>query len=271
MTSFERLGVIGTGTMGTALLQGILERSDREPESVRVYDADPEVLADRTERFGVARADSVRDLQASSDALLLCVKPGHVSGVLEELASEPVHLISIAAGVTIDRLQAGSPSGSSVVRVMPNTPARVGMGMSFLAPGESVGEAFLELAVGLFETVGSTAVVDESLMDAVTALSGSGPAYVFYLLEALQEAGVYLGMDDETARDAAVQTLRGAAELADRNEADPGQLRRQVSSPGGTTVEALKHLDESGVKGAFLEALKRARDRSRELSGGDED
>lgn len=254
--------------MGTALLEGILERSDRDFDSMAVYDADPAVLADRCDRFGVVPADSLQDLQARSDVLLVCVKPRHVPDVLDALVSEPVHLISIAAGVTLDRLGAGVASGSSVIRVMPNTPARIGMGMSFLAPGPSVGEPFLELAVRLFETVGSTAVVEESMMDAVTALSGSGPAYLFYLLETLQEAGVYLGMDADTARRAAVQTLRGAAELAHRSEEDPGTLRRQVSSPGGTTVEAIKHLDETGVKGAFLEALQRARDRSRELADG---
>lgn len=266
--SFDNLGIVGVGTMGTALLEGILRRSDRDPGSVAVFDADPAVLADRSERFEVVPADSPGDLQARADALLLCVKPKHVSDVLDALDPEPVHLISIAAGVTLDRLAAELASGSSVIRVMPNTPARIGMGMSFLAPGPSVREAFLELAVSLFETVGSTAVVDEAMMDAVTALSGSGPAYLFYVLEALQEAGVYLGMDADTARRAALQTLRGAAELAHRTDEDPGALRRQVSSPGGTTVEAIKHLDEAGVKGVFLEALQRARDRSRELADG---
>ncbi|MFB6345030.1 MAG: pyrroline-5-carboxylate reductase [bacterium] len=264
MDEFEKIGIIGCGTMGSAILDGLNNETDAFV--VGVYDADPDQLESIGENYPVTQAESVEDLHEWADFLLLCVKPSVVGEALSPLNSSEVHLVSIAAGVSIEELQGHLGEGSSVVRVMPNTPAQVGEGMSFLAPGPGAPETFLERSRHIFRTVGEVSVVDESKMDAVTALSGSGPAYVFYFLEALQEAGVYLGLDADDALKAARKTIQGAAALQEATDKNPAELKSDVSSPGGTTVEALKHLDKSAVKGDIKEALQEAYKKSKRLS-----
>ncbi len=264
MSEFNTIGFAGVGNMGRALLEGILEAGLYAPEKIYIFDTD----ADKIKRLGnkeVNAAGSTAELAEKTDILVLCVKPDKVKKVIEEAGSN-ISVISIAAGITLSALEKMLDSSSRVIRVMPNTPAQIGEGMSFLSPGEGVGEDFLEKSRAVFQSVGEAVVVDESKMDAATALSGSGPAYVFYFLEALEEAGVYLGLDSETAHQAAAQTLLGAAKLAAESKLSPATLRRQVSSPGGTTVEAIKYLDDAGVKGKIIEAIHCARDKSRRLS-----
>lgn len=264
MSQYEKIGIIGCGTMGSALLEGLQHSS--KPFVVGVYDADPERMADVNDTYSVTTVDSVSELNEWADLLLLCVKPSVVADALEDLNDRTVNLISIAAGVAIEKLKTHLGNDSSVVRVMPNTPAQVGEGMSFIAPGPDTTDELLDHARMIFRTVGEVAVVDESKMDAVTALSGSGPAYVFYFLEALQEAGVYLGLDDDDALKAARKTVQGAAELQRRSGKSPAELKADVSSPGGTTVEALKYLDKSAVKGDIKEAIHEAYEKSKRLS-----
>ncbi len=266
MGNNAQVGVIGVGKMGSALVEG-MAAGGWEPGELMVYDVRPEAVQSLRQRVddSLKVADSVVDLHQKTELLLLCVKPGVVSKALSSLEEREVRLISIVAGVTLANLRQHVGEGSRIIRVMPNTPAQVGCGMSFVAPGPGVSDDFLDDATRILGEVGEVIVVDESKMDAATALSGSGPAYVFYFLEALQEAGIYLGFDAETALTAALQTLRGSARLAAEKGSSPARLRQEVSSPGGTTVEALKHLDESGVKGHIEEAVRRAREKSRTL------
>jgi pyrroline-5-carboxylate reductase len=264
MSNFDRIGILGVGNMGTALLDG-LTQDGGSPFELVVYDQAEALLQQRVESYGIESAESVEDLFASTDCVVLCVKPSDVESILESLNGGHYNLISIAAGVPLSTYTEGLAPETPVVRVMPNTPAQVGEGMSFLAPSSAVGDEFLDVARSIFETVGRVRVVKESDLDAVTALSGSGPAYVFYFLEALKEAGVFNGLDADDSYEAALQTLIGSAELARQDDRSPAELREAVSSPGGTTVEALQVLDEHGVKGKIKEAVIAAYDKSKEL------
>lgn len=254
MGTFKRAGILGVGNMGGALLEGLTTESGSTFEPV-IYDADDELLRKRLEDYPVDAAKSVPDLVGSTDFVVVCVKPKDLETALEDLGTTTVSLVSIAAGVPIERLQSLLPEDASVIRVMPNTPAQLGEGMSFVAPGPSVPKPFLRAARNVFESVGEVAVVEEEALDAATALSGSGPAYVFYFLEAIREAGIYLGLEKSHANRGAVQTFLGSSKLASRDERSPSELRDAVSSPGGTTVEALRTLDKYGVKGKIKEAV----------------
>lgn len=264
MTDFRTVGLAGVGNMGGALLGGIKEATENDFDVI-IYDKQEDFMRDRAEKFGVRKANSVNDLVNSTDFIILCVKPSDVEDAINNVDDVPVNVISIAAGVSITQLRSCLNESSSIIRVMPNTPAQIGEGMSFLARGQNVSEDFLQTARTVLETVGSTAVIDEKDMDAVTALSGSGPAYVFYFIEALREAGVYLGLEDEESLLASLQTLYGASKLARESDRDPEELRQAVSSPGGTTVEALQVLDEYGVKGKIKEAVIAAFEKSRTM------
>jgi pyrroline-5-carboxylate reductase len=263
--TLSSLGVVGCGNMGSAIVRGVSNRPG-SIEEVHVFDVDEEASQALAKKHDVSVASSLEDLSATVDVIIVAVKPAVVPDVLESLEGSSLRVASIAAGVDLDTMSSHLPAGAEIIRVMPNTPAQVGEGMSFLAPGETASDSFVDTTRSVFESVGRAFVIDEEKMDAVTALSGSGPAYLFYFLEAMTEAGVYLGLDQEQAQVAAEQTVLGAAKLArERSEDGPAKLRAEVSSPGGTTVEAIKHLDEQGVKGVVEEAIKQARDRSREL------
>lgn len=265
MASLSKLGVIGAGNMGSAIVRGVLS-DDTGLTSVHVFDVDETAAQALSEDHGAVVESSVDSLVEAVDFIVLAVKPDVVSQVLSSISGNQTKVASIAAGVELKTLQSNLPAGAETIRVMPNTPAQIGEGMSFVAPGDNVSDSFLDALVDVFESVGEVLVVDEKKMDTVTALSGSGPAYVFYFLEAMAEAGVYLGLDSEQARKAAEQTMLGAAKLAsERDDAGPAELRSEVSSPGGTTVEAIKHLDEQGVKGTIEEAINRAKQKSESL------
>jgi pyrroline-5-carboxylate reductase len=177
-------------------------------------------------------------------------------------------VVSLAAGITTEFLESHLPSGCPVVRVMPNTPALVDQGMAALAPGAHCDQDHLVEARHLLEAVGRVVVLDEKHLDAVTAISGSGPAYFFYIVEAMIEAGVFLGLPRSTATELVVQTCYGAATMLRETGEHPSVLREQVTSPGGTTVAALRTLDDHKVRAAFISALEAARDRSHELASG---
>jgi pyrroline-5-carboxylate reductase len=177
-------------------------------------------------------------------------------------------VVSLAAGLTTRLLERHLPAGTAVVRVMPNTPALVGEGASALSAGSHAGDPDVDLADSVMSAVGTTVRIPEHLQDAVTALSGSGPAYVFYVVDAMTEGGVLLGLDRATARALAVRTVLGSARLLDETGRPPAELREQVTSPAGTTAEALRVLDEDGVRAAVLRAMRAARNRSVELGRG---
>ena len=266
-----RVGFVGGGAMAEALVAG-LAAAGVAPARMRASDP---VAARRDQlagRFGIAVTASNADVVAASDLVVLAVKPALVAAVLDEIAAanpaaaaRPLWL-SIAAGVPLSRLSAALPAGARVVRAMPNTPALVRSGATALAAGDSCSAEDRALARALCETVGSVwEAPSEALLDAVTGLSGSGPAYVFVFLEALSDAGVRVGLPREAASMLAIQTVLGSARLALETGRHPAQLKDQVTSPGGTTIAGLERLEAGGLRAAVYEAVAAATARSRQL------
>ncbi|HOX05558.1 MAG TPA: pyrroline-5-carboxylate reductase [Planctomycetota bacterium] len=264
----RQLALIGAGNMAEALLRGALAARLCTPRQVTA--ADPS--AARREVFaglGARVTADNREAAAAADVLILAVKPQQLGAALAgigDLAAGKL-AISIVAGAPSARIAAALP-GSRVVRTMPNTPLLVGMGATGIAAGAGATPADMDLARALFEASGLVVGLHESELDAVTAVSGSGPAYLFYLAEAMIEAGRAEGLPESSARRLTAATLRGAAELLSRGEAPPEELRRRVTSPGGTTAAAVEVLDSAGVGTRMVEAVRRAAARSRELGRG---
>jgi pyrroline-5-carboxylate reductase len=257
------LQVVGGGRMGEALVGGLLAAGGLRLDGLRVVEADPARRSALEQRFpGV----DVLDVPGAADGHVVAVKPGDVPAVCQALAAlGPARVLSIAAGVTISALEAALAPGSPVVRAMPNTPALVGVGAAAIAPGTTAGDADLDWAESLLGSVGTVVRVKEALLDAVTGLSGSGPAYVFLVAEALIDAGVLAGLPRDVSHALAVQTLLGAATLLAQGDDGPEALRAAVTSPGGTTAAGLQVLEQRGVRAAFLDAVGAATERSRQL------
>ncbi|MFO7281446.1 MAG: pyrroline-5-carboxylate reductase [Thermoanaerobacterales bacterium] len=259
-----RLQIIGGGKMGGALLAGLLRQGWATPDEVRVVERLPARAEElRAEHPGV----TVDDAPAPAEGHVIAVKPGDVEDACRALvaAGPPGRVLSIAAGVTLARLQTALGPGTPVVRAMPNTPALVGAGVAAVAPGEAAGEADLAWAEEVLGAVGTVVRVAEPQLDAVTGLSGSGPAYVFLVAEALIEAGVLAGLPRPVSEALATRTLLGAARLLDESREGPAELRAAVTSPGGTTAAGLRALEARAVRSAFLEAVMAATERSRAL------
>jgi pyrroline-5-carboxylate reductase len=260
------LAIIGGGKIGEALLSGLIRRSGRE--DLVVCERSPERAAQLQERHGIPAVD-LAEGAARARTLLIAVKPQDIGTLLAGLAGhvDPGrHLVvSVAAGVPTATIEAGLPAGTPVVRVMPNTPALVDEGMSVLAAGAHAGESHLDEAEALLASVGRVRRVPEGQLDAVTALSGSGPAYFFYLVEAMIDAGILLGLPRALAADLIVQTALGAAVMLRDSGEHPVQLREAVTSPGGTTIAAIRELERHGVRAALIAAIEAAHDRSVEL------
>lgn len=263
------IALLGGGKMGAALLGGWLD-SGYEADSLVVAEAD----TDRRRELETEFASQVRVVPSAAwavpdaEAIVVAVKPGDVAGVLKAALpalGATTLVVSIAAGVTIATIEALVPD-RPVVRAMPNTPALVRQGAAAIAGGSTATVADLDLAERLLRAVGTVVRVDERLLDAVTGLSGSGPAYFFLVAEALIEAGVLVGLPRETAADLVIQTLLGSATLL-AAEREPERLRAMVTSPGGTTAAGLRELEAGGVRAAVLQAVDAATRRSRELGG----
>jgi pyrroline-5-carboxylate reductase len=260
--------ILGAGVMGETVLSGLL-RSGRSAASVVVGEKRADRARELQERYDVrvlGNLDAVR----AADTVLLVVKPQDVEVLLAEVGPalrEGQLVVSLAAGLTTAWIEARVPGGVAVVRVMPNTPALVDQGMAVVSAGSRCTEEQVAEAESLLSGTGRVLRVPESQQDAATAVSGSGPAYVFLVVEAMVEAGVHLGLPRPTATELAVQTVLGAATMVSETGTHPGLLREQVTSPGGTTAAALGELERHGLRAAFLDALAAARDRSRELAG----
>jgi pyrroline-5-carboxylate reductase len=261
-----KLQVIGGGKMGEALIAGLVDQGWASLDELRVVEVVPERATELTDRYaGLA----VVTEPGAAAGHVIAVKPGDVESACRALGrGGPAPVLSIAAGVTIARLEAALAPGTPVVRAMPNTPALVGTGASAIAPGSAAGDDDMAWARGVLGAVGVVEVVPESLLDAVTGLSGSGPAYVFLVAEALVEAGVLAGLPRPTASRLAHQTLLGAARMVSESADGPEALRAAVTSPGGTTAAGLRELERAGVRAAFLDAVMAATERSRELGRG---
>lgn len=263
------LAIIGAGVMGETLLSGLL-RAGRPVDELLVGEKRPERGAELEERYGVTVVGNVEAAQ-KADTLALVVKPQDMAELLEEIAPvvRPGQLVvSLAAGITTSFLEAHLPSGVAVVRVMPNTPALVDEGMAAISRGSHCDEAHLVEAEQLMDSIGRVIRVPEKQQDAVTAVSGSGPAYIMFVVESMIEAGVHLGLPRTTAYELVVQTLVGSAKLLRETGEHPTVLREQVTSPAGTTAAAVRQLEDHKVRAAFLTALEAARDRSRALAEG---
>lgn len=263
----RRIAFLGGGQMAEALIGGLLAGGAYRAEHVRATDPVPSRRDTLKQRFGIQADESNREAAAWADVVVLAVKPQTMAAVLGEVGptlSDRL-VISIAAGISIRAVAERAGASARVVRAMPNTPALVGEGMTALAFGAGVTEADMALSRSLFECVGVVVRVDERLMDAVTGLSGSGPAYVFLVIEALADGGVKMGLPRATAELLAAQTVCGAARLVLRSGEHPAKLKDRVASPGGTTIAGLHALESGGVRAALMAAVEAAAARSREL------
>ncbi len=264
----KTLGIIGTGNMGRALIKGLLTGEDRP--RLYIYDVIPESRQRLLDEFGKrlqAAADNL-DLVRRCDLVILAVKPQVIDKVLAEIspALEPDKLlISIAAGITLQALENGTRKSIPVVRVMPNTPALVQAGIAALTAGRHADDKHLQLAAAVFSRVGKTVIVEEKLMDAVTAVSGSGPAYAFLVVEAMIDAAVNQGLPRDVARSLVIETISGACALLRETDQQPMALKDMVTSPGGTTIAGLAELEKGGLRAAFFTAIAASRQRSEEL------
>jgi pyrroline-5-carboxylate reductase len=269
MASRIELGFIGAGNMAGALIKGLLTSGVYGRESLIIFDRNESVLKERADTHAIRPAGSNREVVRESPVVVLSVKPHNMPEVLEEIRPEVRDghlLISIAAGIPLRLIREMlGRDDIPVVRVMPNTPALVLQGMSALAPNEAAGPGHVALTSKIFDAVGQTVVVAEAMMDAVTALSGSGPGYLFKMMECLVEAGVGVGLDREIAKRLVVQTFVGAAQLAQESKAPLSRLREMVTSPGGTTEAGLAAFNGMGLEETICRAIRAAYERSLEL------
>ena len=259
--------IIGAGVMGETLLSGLV-RAGRRVDQLMVGEKRSERARELEERYGVAVVSN-REAAAKADTVALVVKPQDMGDVLDEIAPDlrPGQLlVSLAAGITTAFIESRVPEGVAVVRVMPNTPALVDEGMAAISPGSHCDEAHLAEVESLMASTGKVLRIPEKQMDAVTAISGSGPAYIFFVVESMIEAGVHLGLPRDTATELVVQTMLGSAKLLRETGEHPTVLRERVTSPGGTTAAAVRQLEDHRVRAAFMQAMESARDRSRELA-----
>ena len=266
-----KLGLIGCGKMGGALLRGAIKASLVKAEDVTVYDKIPAaVKALETDVLGLTAAPTAAEVAKVSDVVLLAVKPGDMQGLLEGLATggaKPLYL-SIAAGLTLKQLEGWLGGSARVIRSMPNTPALILQGASAFSRGGNATEEDAKLAAQVLSAVGIAQEVPEKLLDAVTGLSGSGPAYVYTIIEALADGGVLMGLPRTTALQLAAQTVIGSAQMVLETGKHPAALRDEVTSPGGTTIAGLEQLEKHGLRNALLQAVRRASERAKELAAG---
>ncbi len=271
MSSALKLGFLGAGKMATALAKGFIHAGLTTADAVLA--SDPYEAARNTmgKEAGIKTTAINPEVLKFAEVIVLAVKPDQVNDVLAEIRphfTERHLLISIAAGVPLSRMEAALPPGARAIRVMPNTPALVGASASAFAAGKSAKAEDAQLAQKLFASVGIALPVKESLLDAVTGLSGSGPAYVFLMIEALSDGGVAAGLPRDIATKLAAQTLLGSAKLLLETGQHPGALKDMVTSPGGTTIEGLHELENGGVRGALINAVRSAAEKSRRLGQG---
>jgi pyrroline-5-carboxylate reductase len=260
------IAVLGAGKIGEALLGGLLQ-AGRSADDLLFTERHPERSAELTARYGIAGVE-VDEAAKRADVLVVAVKPQDIEPMLAELAPVvgPSSLVvSLCAGLPTTLYERRLPEGVPVVRVMPNTPMVVGEAMSAVSPGTHATPEHVELVKDMLSAVGQVIEVPESQQDAVTALSGSGPAYFFYLVEAMIDAGILLGLPRAVAEKLIVQSAVGAAKMLAESTEHPVILREAVTSPAGTTINAIRELEKHGVRAALLDAIEAARDRSVEL------
>ncbi len=266
--SGRRIGFLGAGAMASALINGLLHSKSVEPSQIRASDVKAARLAELAKTYGIETTTDNAALVRWSNLLVVAVKPQIVDRVLPVIAdhlTEGTLVVSIAAGVPIEVFEATLGPGARVVRSMPNTAAIALAGATAISAGSHASEADMAVAQALFEAVGRCAVLDESLLDAVTGLSGSGPAYIMLMIEALADGGVKVGLGRDTALLLAAQTVYGAAKLQLETGEHPGRLKDMVTSPGGTAIAGLHTLESGGLRRTLIDAVESAARRSAEL------
>jgi pyrroline-5-carboxylate reductase len=264
----KKIGFIGAGNMAGALIKGLLCSKTVSAAQIKASDVRADRLADLAREHGIATETDNAALLAWADVAVLAVKPQVVDQVLSAVGRTlrpQTLLISIAAGVPIQALESRLPAGSRVIRTMPNTAAMALAAATAIAPGTHASPADMATAREIFEAVGRAVVVDESLLDAVTGLSGSGPAYVMLVIEALADGGVRVGLPRDTALRLAAQTVYGSAKLLLDTGEHPGRLKDMVTSPGGTTIAGLHALESGALRATLINAVEAATRRSAEL------
>jgi pyrroline-5-carboxylate reductase len=264
----KRLVLVGGGNMGEAILKGLIAAQLIKPQQITVTDLVEARLAYLRETYAVRTLNENAQAVGPADLIILAVKPQDIAPTIAGIApvvDDQKVVISIAAGVPVAKIEAAFAKPVRVVRVMPNTPALVLAGAAGLCAGSHARPEDLEVACALFDALGKTVVVSESLMDAVTGLSGSGPAYIFVLIEALADGGVKMGLSRDAALMLAAQTVYGSAKLLLETGLHPGELKDRVTSPAGTTIAGLHALEAGAFRGTVIEAVERATLRSREL------
>jgi len=263
------LCIIGGGAMGAAFAKGVVASGVLKPREIVVADLDEPRLGKLADELGVRTTKDNVEAVSDADIVLLAVKPGVVAPVVEGIAGVVTAgqlVISIAAGVSLEAIESRLTTGIGVIRAMPNTPCQVGAGAIGFAAGTAVTRDQVEAAKRIFDAVGISYEVPENLINAVTGLSGSGPAYIYVMIEALSDAGVRVGLPRPIAVKLAAQTVYGAAKMVLDSGDHPAALKDMVTSPGGTTIAALDALEKAGFRSALIEAVKAARDRSEELA-----
>lgn len=264
------IGFLGAGRMATALAQGFLKAGLVKPSQLFASDVIPATRKTFGAATGARICPNNADVMKSASVIVLAVKPHQVADVLAEIQPHftPRHLlVSIAAGITLARIEAALPARARVIRVMPNTPALIGASASGFAGGKSATASDAKLVERLLSAVGLAVQVKEAQLDAVTGLSGSGPAYVYQFIEALSDGGVASGLPRDLATKLAAQTVLGAARMVLETGEHPGALKDAVTSPGGTTIDGIHELEKRGLRGAVMSAVRAAADKARKLAG----
>lgn len=262
------IAFLGAGNMAEALIKGLLRAGTARPDSVIATGRRSERLDELQRTYGVRTTSDNIAAAREAEVVVLSVKPQAMDKLLVQVAPELDHrklVISVAAGVPIAALERRLGAGARIIRTMPNTPSLVGAGACALARGEHASDEDLNIATRIFQAVGITTVVEENLLDAVTGLSGSGPAYIFLVIEALSDAGVKVGLPRYTAQKLAAQTVLGSAKLLIETGIHPGQLKDQVTSPGGTAIAGLHTLEAGGLRTTLINAVEAATRRAKEL------
>jgi pyrroline-5-carboxylate reductase len=267
----RRVAVLGAGTLGEALISGLISGGWREPAEIVATGRREERVEELQEQLGVEATLSNADAVADAALIVIAVKPQDFGVLLEEIGpvvTPEQTVLSVAAAIPTTAIEARLPEGVPVVRAMPNAPATVHEGIAGMCAGAHADEPHLALAEEALRHLGAVVRVQEPYMDAVTAVSGSGPAYFALLSEAMIEAGILLGLGRDVSTQLVIQTMFGTAKLLRDERMHPVELREKVTSPGGTTIRAVRELEQAGVRAAFLNAIQAAMERSRELAAG---
>lgn len=268
-----RILFIGAGNMGQSIITGINEKKLISKKNIYFFEPQDAVREKIKNKLGVEALTEINESIKDFDMIVLSVKPQVFNGFkndnimskLSDLTNKNQVIVSIMAGITIDKIQAFFHNSKQIVRIMPNTPALIGEGMSAIAPSENVSSENLDIVMKIFECIGCIEKVDEKMIDAVTGLSGSGPAFVMTFIEALTQGGVLCGLPKITAEKLAIQTVLGSALMASNGERSVEELRHMVTSPGGTTIAGIAALEENGFRNSVIKAVKSAYQRSKEL------